>query len=85
MHKKINSKDVKTLKIWLFFLLFDKLNVCRVNFSSFCNAKCRHLKRFTLSLRQVFIRVYGLEIQSVMLVFSTQLCELLHLTPSLSE
>ncbi len=26
-------------------------------------------------LRQVFIRVYTLEIQSVMLVFSTQLCE----------
>ncbi len=28
------------------------------------------------TLRQVFIRVYRLEIQSVMLVFSTQLCEL---------
>jgi hypothetical protein len=32
--------------------------------------------------RQVFIRVYRLEIQSVMLVFSTQLCEL-PLYPSL--
>jgi len=28
-------------------------------------------------LRQVFIRVYRLEIQAVRLVFSTQLCELL--------
>jgi hypothetical protein len=28
-------------------------------------------------MRQVYIRVYRLEIQSVLLVFSTQLCELL--------
>jgi hypothetical protein len=35
------------------------------------------------TLRQVFIKVYGLEIHSVMLVFSTQLCELLPLLPSL--
>ncbi len=36
-------------------------------------AKCRHLKILTCkgTLRQVFIRVYRLEIQSVMLVFST--------------
>jgi hypothetical protein len=41
-------------------------------------AKCRHLKISTCkgTLRQVFIRVYRLEMQSVMLVFSTQLCEL---------
>ncbi len=32
---------------------------------------------------QVFIRVYRLEIQSVMLVFSTQLCELLPISNSL--
>jgi hypothetical protein len=40
--------------------------------------KCRHLKKLTCkgTLRQVFIRVYGLEIQSVMMVFSTHLCEL---------
>jgi hypothetical protein len=31
----------------------------------------------------VFNRVYGLEIQSVMLVFSTQLCDLLPLDPCL--
>jgi hypothetical protein len=31
----------------------------------------------------VFIRVYRVEIQSVVLVFSTQLCELLPLLPSL--
>ncbi len=44
-------------------------------------AKCRHLKKLTCkeTLREVFIRVYRLEIQSVMLVFSTQLCELLPL------
>ncbi len=44
-------------------------------------AKCRHLKKWTCqgTLRQVFIRVCRLEIQSVMLVFSTQLCELLPL------
>jgi hypothetical protein len=44
-------------------------------------AKCRHLKKLTCkgTLRPVFIRVYRLEIQSVMLVFSTQHCELLPL------
>ncbi len=44
-------------------------------------AKCRHLKKLTCkeTLRQVFITVYRLEIQSVMLVFSTQLRELLPL------
>jgi hypothetical protein len=44
-------------------------------------AKCRHLKKLTCKgiLRQVFIRVYRLVIQSDMLVFSTQLCELLPL------
>ncbi len=44
-------------------------------------AKCRHLKKLKKltckgTLRQVFIRVYRLEIKSVMWVFSTQLCEL---------
>ena len=45
------------------------------------NAKCRHLKKLTCkeTLRQKFIRVYRLELQSVMLDFSTQLCELLPL------
>jgi hypothetical protein len=40
-------------------------------------AKCRHLKKLTCkgTLWQVFIRVHRLEIQSVMLVFSTQLCD----------
>jgi hypothetical protein len=44
-------------------------------------AKCCHLKKFTRksTLLQVFIRVYRLEIQSVMLVLSTQICELLSL------
>jgi hypothetical protein len=37
----------------------------------------------TGTLRQEFIRVYCLEIQSVMLVFSIQLCELLPLSPAL--
>jgi hypothetical protein len=48
-------------------------------------AKCRHLKELICkgTFRQVFIRVYRLEKQSIMLVFSTQLCELLPLLPSL--
>ncbi len=48
-------------------------------------AKCRHLKKFTWkgTLRQVLIRVFRLEIQSVILVFSTHLCELFSLSPSL--
>jgi hypothetical protein len=47
--------------------------------------KCRNLKKLTCkgTLRRVFIRVYGLEIQSVVLVFSTQICELLPLSPSI--
>jgi hypothetical protein len=49
-------------------------------------AKCRHLKILTCkkTLRQVFIRVYRLDIQSVLSVFATQLFELLPLSPSLS-
>jgi hypothetical protein len=44
-------------------------------------AKFRHLKKLACkgTSRQMFIRVCRLEIQSVMLVFSTQLCELLPL------
>ncbi len=48
-------------------------------------AKCCHLKKLTCkeTLRQVFIRVSRLEIQSVMSVFFNQFCELLPLKPSL--
>jgi hypothetical protein len=44
-------------------------------------AKCRHLTKFTCkgTLRQLFIRVYRLKSHSVMLVFSSQLRELLPL------
>jgi hypothetical protein len=44
-------------------------------------AKCLHLNKLNCkgTLRQVFIRAYKLEIQSVMLVFATKLCELLPL------
>jgi hypothetical protein len=44
-------------------------------------AKCRHLKKLPSkgNLRQVFIRDYRLDIQSVMFVFSTQICELMPL------
>ena len=50
-------------------------------------AKYRHLKILNCkgTLRQVFIRVCRLEIQSVMLVFSNQLCELLPLYNLLSR
>jgi hypothetical protein len=37
-------------------------------------AKCLHLQKLTCK-GQVFIRVLRLEIHSVMVVFSTQLCE----------
>jgi hypothetical protein len=45
----------------------------------------QNVKQFTCkgALRQVFIRVYTMEKQSVMFVFSTQLCELLPPSPSL--
>jgi hypothetical protein len=48
-------------------------------------AKCHHLKRLNCkgNLRQLFIKMYRLEIQSVNLVFSIQLCELLPLSPFL--
>ena len=48
-------------------------------------ANCRHIKKITCkgTLWQAFIRVYRLEIQSVMLVFSTQLFDLLPFSPSL--
>jgi hypothetical protein len=47
-------------------------------------AKCRHLRKLTSkgTLRLVFIRVYRLEMQTVMLIFSFQLCEQLPLKPS---
>jgi hypothetical protein len=44
-------------------------------------AKYHHLKKLKCkgTSRQVFTRVYRLEIKSVMLIFSTQLCETLPL------
>jgi hypothetical protein len=44
-------------------------------------AKCRHLKKLTCkeTLRQMFIRVYGLEIQSVTVGIFVPACELLSL------
>jgi hypothetical protein len=47
--------------------------------------KCHNPKLLTCkgTLRQVLIRIYRLEIISVMLVFSTQICELLPLLSSL--
>jgi hypothetical protein len=54
-----------------------------INYSD-TKAKCRHPKKYCkVTLRQVFISVYRLVIQSVMLVISTQLCEMLPLQPSL--
>jgi hypothetical protein len=48
-------------------------------------AKCRHLKILTFieTLRPMCIKVFSLDIQSDVLVFSIQLCELLPLSPSL--
>ncbi len=47
---------------------------CLINYID-TKAKCRHLKKMICkeTLRYVFIRVYRLEIQSVILVFSTKL------------
>jgi hypothetical protein len=43
---------------------------------------CRHLKKFTCkgTLRKVFIGVYRLEVQSVMLIFSTSFVNYFRLT-----
>ncbi len=51
----------------------ERLHHGLINFID-TKAKCRHLKKFTCkgTLRQVFIRVYRLEIQSVMLDFFDQ-------------
>ncbi len=74
-----------------FFELFPKRRVSLPNSHALgliiyvdTKTKCRHLKKLTCkgSLRQVFIRVYRLEIQSVG-IFYTQLCVLLPLSPSL--
>ncbi len=55
----------------------DRHNHGLINYKD-TKVKCRHQKKLTCkgTLRQMFIRVYRLEIESVMLVFSTQLCEL---------
>jgi hypothetical protein len=80
-YKKVGSEE-RVRKIFLLMLAAKKRSVVDLIISSLIegNAKCRHLK-FTCkeTLRQVFINVYRLEIQSVMLVFLTQLCELLPL------
>jgi hypothetical protein len=59
------------------FSIFDTFIHGQINFID-TKAKCRHLQQFTCNetLRQVFIRVYRMETQSLMMVFSTQLCEL---------
>ncbi len=55
-----------------------KFNPAPTPFPIYTKAKCPHPKNLTCkgTLRQMFIRVYRLDIQSVMLVFSTHLCEL---------
>jgi hypothetical protein len=68
---------------YYFSALSDLASHGLINFID-TKAKCRYQKiTSTGTLRQVFIRVYRLEIQSVMLAFSIQLCELLSLSPSL--
>jgi hypothetical protein len=56
--------DIGVLGVQIYFIELDT------------KAKCRHLKNCAGTLRPVFIRIYRLGIQSVMLV---QLCELLSL------
>jgi hypothetical protein len=80
--KILNTSLSRSISIVDGLAIFSaKLVVCNRGLTSYIDttAKCRHLIKFTCkgTLRQEFIRVYRLEIQSVMLVFSTQLCELL--------
>ncbi len=65
-----------TLSCVVFLFYHILLGIHGFNYTD-SKAECRHLKNFTCkgTLRQVFLRAYRLEIQSVMLVFSTQLCE----------
>jgi hypothetical protein len=90
MDLKISSFELMYKYIWFVraCVCLCMLSVRAVNFDGFylglinyieTKGKCRHLKKFTSkgTLRQVFIRVYRLVIQSDMLVFSTQLCGML--------
>ncbi len=70
----------KQVQLFIYLILCEATGHGLINYID-TKAKCRHLKKFICkgTLRQVFVRIYRLEIQSVMLVFSTQLWELLPL------
>ncbi len=81
---KVNILNhIKTKSIMFAYILYCMSPVLRsidywlINYID-TKAKCRHLKKLTCKgiLRDVFFRVFRQEIQSVMLVLSTQLCEL---------
>ncbi len=74
------NKPVQPVLTMVQFIIQSYITHGLINFID-TKANCRRLKTLTNkgTLRQVFIRDYRLEIQSVMLVFLTQLCELLPL------
>jgi hypothetical protein len=79
-HRRMQGMLDKLKCLYLFARESDVYRQGLINYTD-TKAKCRHLKNLTSKgiLRQVFIKVYRMEIHSVMLVFSTQLCELLPL------
>jgi hypothetical protein len=78
-----NTSCLLRLQMYILHIRIRLTGVALVTYKD-TKAKCCQTK-YTCkgTSRQRFIRVYRLEIQSVMLVFSTQLCELLPLSPSL--
>jgi hypothetical protein len=73
LHNNCSSQDGHLFQVFVLYTVDHGL----INYKDI-KAKCRHLKILTCkeTLWQVFKRVYKLDIQSVMLVFSIQLCEL---------
>ncbi len=74
---------ISSLFLFFLFIYPHFLMHLWVSSVSKTKAKCRQKLTCKGTSRQVFIRVYRLEIQSVMLVFSTLFWELLPLEPSL--
>jgi hypothetical protein len=78
MKKKITPKE-KGIFVLFCFVLFCFVLFC---FEELDHGPIKAKLTCKGTLRQVFIRDYRLEIQSVMLVFLTRFCELFPLQPS---
>ncbi len=77
LRTELASQSVKGRKSCIRLTFFNLYSRHQSKMSSSKKLTCKE------TLWQVFIRVYKLEIQAVMLLFWTQLCELLPLSPSL--